>query len=146
MSKSFQRVKTPYPGVYYIMGKASDGRPENIFFIIYRKNGKLIEEKAGRQFKNDMTPAKAASLRTKRIEGAASNQERREAARKKTWTFDRLWQEYGAAKSPTQSFLTDRSCTEQHCSRDCQVLQLSWYSFLLSPGDSVGLSVCITGD
>jgi hypothetical protein len=30
----------------------------------YRKNGKLIEEKAGRQFKDDMTPAKATRIRT----------------------------------------------------------------------------------
>jgi integrase len=103
-----ERVKTNYPGVYFIMGKASDGRPEKVYYIMYRRGGKLIEEKAGRQFQNDMTPARAAGIRTKRIEGAASNQERREAGRKQTWTLSRLWQDYSAHKPPTKSLMTDR--------------------------------------
>ena len=103
------RVKTNYPGVYFILGKASDGRPEKIYYIMYRRGGKLIEEKAGRQFKDDMTPARAASIRTKRIEGAFSNQERREAAMQEVWTITRLWQEYSAHKPLTKSLTTDRS-------------------------------------
>jgi integrase len=103
-----ERVKTKYRGVYFILGKASDGRPERIYYIMYRRARKLIEEKAGRQFKDDMTPARAASLRTKRIEGAASNQERRETAKKQAWTLSRLWQDYSAHKNPTKSLATDR--------------------------------------
>jgi integrase len=102
------RIKTQYPGVYYIMGKASDGRPERIYYIVYRKNGKQIEEKAGRQFKNDMTPGRAASIRTKRIEGASSNQERREEAKKEVWTLSRLWQEYITHKPLTKSLRTNK--------------------------------------
>ncbi|MFZ5448169.1 MAG: tyrosine-type recombinase/integrase [Thermodesulfobacteriota bacterium] len=108
MPSKVTRVKTSYPGVYYIMGKAADGRPERIYYIFYRKAGKQIEEKAGRQFKDDMTPARAAGIRTKRIEGAASNQERREEARKIPWTIDRLWQEYIEPKPDTKGFRTDR--------------------------------------
>lgn len=103
------RIKTNYPGVYFIMGKATDGRPERIYYIFYRKAGKQIEEKAGRQFKNNMTPAKAAGIRTKRIEGAASNQERREEAKQEVWTIARLWQDYSAHKPLTKSLTTDRS-------------------------------------
>jgi len=103
-----ERVKTPYPGVYFVMGKASDGRPEKIYYIMYRRDGKLIEEKVGRQYQNDMTPARAAAVRTKRIEGAASNQERRVEAAKTRWTIDRLWREYVHDKPATKGWTTDR--------------------------------------
>jgi integrase len=102
------RVKTAYPGVYFIVGKASNGRPEKIYYIMYRRDGKLIEEKVGRQFQNDMTPARASAVRTKRIEGAASNQERREEAAAIKWTLDRLWQEYIGPKPKSKGFTTDR--------------------------------------
>ena len=105
---SLERIKTNYPGVFYVMGKASDGRPERIYYIMYRRAGKLVEEKAGRQFKNDMTPARAAGIRTKRIEGAPNNQELREVAAEIKWTVDRLWQEYIGPKPDTKGFRTDR--------------------------------------
>jgi len=109
-----ERVKTPYPGVFFVMGKASNGRPEKIYYIIYRRGGKLIEEKVGRQYKNDMTPSRAAAERTKRIEGAASNQERREEAAAIKWTVDRLWQEYVHDKPVTKGWSTDRYRYEKY--------------------------------
>jgi len=101
MSK-VQRHKTDYPGVYFVMGIAvATGKPEKIYYIRYRKDGKLIEEKAGRQFQNDMTPAKASNLRGLRIEGKQpSNEEKRQAdkeikaAKANKWTIDRLYTEY----------------------------------------------------
>ena len=102
-----ERVKTPYPGVFFVIGKASNGRQEKIYYIMYRRGGKLIEEKVGRQYQNDMTPARAAAVRTKRIEGAASNQERREEAEKIKWTIGRLWQEYIHDKPATKGWRTD---------------------------------------
>lgn len=96
-----KRFKTNYPGVYYVKGTAiGTGKTEKIYYIRYRKNGKLIEEKAGRQFQNDMTPARAAQLRTRRIEGELSNKEKREALEAKRraeegrLTIDRLWNLY----------------------------------------------------
>jgi len=109
MPNKVERMKTNYPGVYYIMSKATDGRPEKIYYIFYRKGGKQIEEKAGRQFQNDMTPARAARIRAQRIEGGASNQERRDEARQEVWTVTRLWQGYSADKPITKSLTTDRS-------------------------------------
>jgi integrase len=109
MPNKVERIRTNYPGVYYIMSKATDGRPEKIYYIFYRKGGKQIEEKAGRQFQNDMTPARAARIRGQRIEGGASNQERREEARQEVWTVTRLWQGYSADKPITKSLTTDRS-------------------------------------
>lgn len=109
MPNKVERIKTNYPGVYYIMSKATDGRPEKIYYIFYRKGRKQIEEKAGRQFQNDMTPARAARIRAQRIEGGASNQERREEAKQEVWTVTRLWQGYSADKPITKSLTTDRS-------------------------------------
>jgi len=90
-----ERVKTKYPGVFFIEGLGADGKPERIFYIQYRRNGKLIEEKAGRQFQDDMSPARASALRTNRIQGRdLPNEEKRQAQRQETWTLSRLWQEY----------------------------------------------------
>jgi len=106
---SLKRIRTNYPGVFYINGTSSGGKPERIYYIRYRKAGRMIEEKAGRQFQDDMTPARAANIRTKRIEGAASNQERREEAKQEIWTLTRLWQDYSVHKLPTKGLATDRS-------------------------------------
>lgn len=103
---SRKRIKTDYPGVYYIIGKAiTTKKPERIYYIRYRKDGKSFDEKAGRQFQNDMTPARAARIRALRIEGKElSNTEHREAERaaKKAendrWTIAKLWDVYKKAK------------------------------------------------
>jgi integrase len=92
---TMQREKTKFPGVLFVWGSGADGKPEKIFYIRYRKNGKQIEEKAGRQFQDDMTPARANALRTDRIQGRElPNEEKRQVLRQETWTILRLWQEY----------------------------------------------------
>ncbi|SDP76041.1 tyrosine-type recombinase/integrase [Desulforhopalus singaporensis] len=108
---SKKRVKTNYPGVYYIEGKSADRkRVEKIFYIMYRKNGKLIEEKAGRQFQDDMTPARAAGVRALRIEGKQqTNTEKRQESKKNPWTIEKLWEQYkeqrpGGVNKTDQSF------------------------------------------
>lgn len=54
---------------------------EKIYYIRYRHDGKLTEEKAGRQYADDMTPARAAGLRAQRVEGKQlSNQGKRDEA------------------------------------------------------------------
>jgi integrase len=107
---SLKRMRTNYPGVFYIEGTAvGSGKPEKIFYIRYRKAGKMIEEKAGRQFQDDMTPARANTLRAERIQGKKpTRQEAREAKTKTKWTIDRLWQEYISDKPHNKAFSTDR--------------------------------------
>ena len=40
------RFKTKYPGVYYIESSTGrNGKSERVYYIVYRKEGKLIEEK-----------------------------------------------------------------------------------------------------
>ena len=109
-----KRFKTKYAGVYYIEGIGASG-PEKIYYIMYRRNGKLIEEKAGRQYQDDMTPARAAGIRTSRIEGVElPNIERREAERvalnvaKDRWTITRLWDEYEFQKADSKSLRIDK--------------------------------------
>lgn len=81
---------------------------------MYRKNRKLVEEKAGRQFKDDMTPARAAAIRQSKIEGAKTNKEERQAviankAQQGKWTIDRIWNSYESQREKTVSLKTDIS-------------------------------------
>jgi len=105
-----QRFKTNHVGVYYInSNRLINGKREKIYYICYRKNGRRIEEKAGRQFEDDMTPARANIIRSYRIEGKQeSNKERREASRKSNrWTIERLWEAYKENKGNYKSLPGD---------------------------------------
>ena len=101
-----KRQKTRYPGVYYIVGQAvGKDEPERIYYIQYRRNGSLIEEKAGRQFQDDMSPARASARRVRRLRGEEpSNEGRREAeqasrdAEESRWTFKRLFDLYNEVR------------------------------------------------
>jgi integrase len=112
-----QRFKTRYPGVYYVEGTGVDGKPERIYYVFYRKNGKQVEEKAGRQFKDDMTPARASHIRTQRLHGdAPTNRERREAENsvRDVWSIKRLWLEYKDRKPGLKGFVTDENRYRNH--------------------------------
>jgi len=109
------RIKTKYPGVVYIEGQGVRG-PEKIYYIIYRRKGKLIEEKAGRQFQDDMTPAKAAKIRANRVEGEElNNAERREAekaakdAESGKMTISKIWDKYCENLEGLKSKAADKS-------------------------------------
>jgi len=78
-----KRHSTNYTGVHYIEGTSLDGkRSEKIYLIRYRKEGKAVEEKAGRQFKDNMTPAKASRMRAMRIEGKSETNTEKRAKQK----------------------------------------------------------------
>jgi len=112
-----KRFKTNYAGVYYIESTTGRTRePERIYYVRYRKDGKMVEEKAGRQYQDNVTAAKAAGIRAERMQGKEpTNRERREArkaaeqAEKNKWTIDRLWKEYKARKGDYPSLRTDES-------------------------------------
>jgi integrase len=120
---SLERIKTNYPGVFYIIGTSPvTGKPEKIFYIRYRKAGKMIEEKAGRQFQDDMTPARASQLRAERVQGKKPTRQeardQREALRQaevERWTINRLWQEY-VAQGQIKGLAQDRSRFEKYIS------------------------------
>jgi integrase len=110
------RIKTKYPGVYYI----AKGK-EKVFYIVYYLNRKKIEEKAGRQFADDMTAAKAAGIRAERSKGKElSNTARREKthaaklAEAGKMTLERLWKEYEANKVDSKAINTDKGRFEKY--------------------------------
>lgn len=120
---SMKRKKTNYPGVFYVDGSdPRTGKLEKIYYIRYRREGKLIEEKAGRQHMDKMTPTKAANIRADRMSGAPSNADRRDAEKKAAldeesrWTFNRLWTEYKRHKPDLKGIVTDQNRYENHIS------------------------------
>ena len=105
-----KRIKTKYAGVYYVESTSADGRrKEKIYYIMYRVNGKLVEEKAGRQYKDDMTPARAAGLRASKIDKKLpTNNDKRRIAKKVQWTVQRLADEYFSHRPDNRSARTDK--------------------------------------
>lgn len=118
---SLKRLKTNYPGVFFIEGTSPvTGKPERIFYIRYRKAGKMIEEKAGRQIQDDMTAARASRIRGERISGKSdTRQEMRDKAKALKeaeagrWTINRLWLEYTTHR-PIKGLAQDRSRFEKY--------------------------------
>lgn len=111
-----------YPGVYWIEGTGPKGEPIRIYYIIYRKDGRWVEEKAG---SFGMTPAKANNLRVEKIKGAKpTNKERRAKKRAEKevsdnrWTFNRLWKAYMEAKPDLKGLVTDENRYENHIKPD----------------------------
>jgi len=94
-----KREKTKYPGVSFIVSTTlGSGKPERIYYIRYRRNKKLIEEKVGKQFQDDMTSARANHIRAERIHGnqLSNNEERKVIKEQKyeesnKWIIDKLW-------------------------------------------------------
>jgi hypothetical protein len=55
-----KRQKTNYSGVFYRDARRISGKgAEKVYYIIFKKNGKLYKEKVGRQYLDDMTPRKS---------------------------------------------------------------------------------------
>ena len=117
-----KRYKTDYPGVFYRETRRIGGKGlERVYYIVFKKDGKAIEEKVGRQYADDMTPAKAARIRAERIEGKRLSRkglrEQKQAlmeAADNRWTFDRLWEEYKGQKPGLKGLITDENRYVNH--------------------------------
>jgi len=109
-----KRIKTQYPGVYFIEGKSLHGdKTDRIFNIRYRKDGKLIEEKAGRASQG-MTPARASLLRAAKMDGKKETNKERRKAESDRWTVTRLWESYKANRQNLKGIVTDENRFENH--------------------------------
>jgi len=101
-----KRRKTNYPGVFYREAERIGGKGlERVYSIVFKKAGKVHEEMAGRQFADDMTPARTARIRAERIEGKRlsrkeirAQQEALKQAEAARWTIERLWAEHISPK------------------------------------------------
>ena len=117
-----KRFKTNYTGVFYRIGERVSGTgKEKIFYIVFKKEGKVFEEKVGRQYTDDMTPSRASRIRSARIDGRRkSRKDIREEARAAKlaeagkMTIARLWDEYLANKGDSKAVKTDKGRYENH--------------------------------
>ena len=99
MPRQFRNY-TRHNGVYFV--ELANG--DQTFFIRYKKDRKLIEERAGRRSQG-WTAAKANRLRTERLAGKTgsnADQRSREIAEKELknnrWTFRKIFDEYLASR------------------------------------------------
>lgn len=119
---SYPRHKTEYKGVFYRVGERIGGNgEEKIFYIVFKKDGKVYEEKVGRQYADDMTPAKANRVRAGRIEGRRKSRKQiREEARAAKqaeadkMTLKHLWDEYKTNKADSKAINTDEGRYEKY--------------------------------
>ena len=114
------RNKTIYPGVFFIE-TGSHNHKEKIYYIRYRKESRLIEEKVGGQRRNDMTPARASQVRANRINGGTlPNTERRKKltaqkeAEKNRWTINKLWNTYSELRDKNSNYNIDLNRYTKH--------------------------------
>ena len=121
--KNERHKASGYRGVYWIDGiDPATSKQEKVYYIVYRnREGKLIEEKAGRQNKDDMTPSRASKIRARRIHGdELSNEERREATRalSNRWTIGKISEEYFTNRDRRKSVQVDRYLYKRFLSDD----------------------------
>jgi integrase len=117
-----KRKKTNYPGVFYRETSRIGGKGvEKVYYIVFKKDGKVIEEKAGRQYVDDLTPSKVARIRSERIEGKRLSPKeirlQKEAQKKadaERWTIGRLWDAYKAGKPNLKGLVTDENRYQNH--------------------------------
>jgi integrase len=113
-----KRHKTEYPGVFYRMADRIGGKgKERVYYVVFKKDGVLHEEKAGRQYADDMTPARAARIRGDLIEGKRPTRPQKRAAERATknrWTLDRLWTAYKENHPGIKGLAQDASRFQKH--------------------------------
>lgn len=112
------RVKTDYPGIVFREVDRIGGKgKEKMFYVRYKKAGKVYEEKAGRQYADDMTAARAARIRGELIEGKRVSRPEKKAAKQAVtdrWTFSKLWEEYGKHRTNPTSLKVDEFRFNKH--------------------------------
>ena len=117
---AIKRNKTNYPGVFFREGQRLGGRGiEKIYYIVFKdKNGKVIEEKAGRQYSDDMTPARASTIRSERIDGKRLSRkeirDQQKTTQETVWTLDKIWEMYKAQKADNKAVNIDDNRYMKH--------------------------------
>lgn len=103
------RQKTKYPGVFFRLTRRLGGAgEERVYYIVFKKDGKTIEEKVGRQYADNMTPAKAAAIRSEKIEGKRPSRKEFRAALNacpadQCGTIGELWRYFLAHRCSAQA-------------------------------------------
>ena len=94
--EKMKKNPTKYPGAFYREAVRIGGPGlEKVFYIVFKRDGKTIEEKVGRQHADAMTEAKPPRIRAERIENRRQSwKEIREERKAVKWTIDELWENY----------------------------------------------------
>ena len=133
------RKKTRHTGVFIVDLSSGD----QTFYIRYKREGKLIEERAGRK-KQGMTSAKANKIRAERISGKTeSNVEKRKRnqTQVRRLDLDDLWEEYLKIKrDQVKAVSTDLSRYKNHISEifgkkfpdEIYPLDIDWFTSEMS--------------
>lgn len=114
-----KRQKTKYPGIYFReASRIAKPGIERVYYIVFKKDGKVIEEKAGRQYTDNMTPAKAATYRSERIENKRQSRkeirEKEQAEKEARYTMSKLWEAYKALRPNLKGLKTDQNRFGKH--------------------------------
>ena len=108
---ALKREKMKYSGVFYrIAERKGKTGEERVYYIVFKQEGKVIEEKVGRQYADNMTEAKASGIRAERIEGKRlSRKEVREQKAKERIrpVISKLWGVYMEGKPDTKNAAID---------------------------------------
>ncbi len=115
-------IDIPYIGVFYRVGERIGGKgTEKIYYVTYKREGKKIEESLGRQYADQMTPARAANVRADIIEGRRlpkKEQKMLDQATKRAeagkYTIEKLWQEYKINRPIGKSLKIDQGRYEKY--------------------------------
>ena len=138
MPKQTRRI-TRHTGVFIVDLSSGD----QTFYIRYKREGKLIEERAGRK-KQGMTSAKANKIRAERISGKTeSNVEKRKRnqTQARRFNLDDLWEEYlKIKKDHVKAVSTDLSRYKNHISEifgkkfpdEIYPLDIDWFTSEMS--------------
>jgi len=114
--KALNTAGIPYTGIFYRIGKrVGKSGTEKIYYVTFKRNGGKIETKVGRQFLDQMTPAKANNERIKLINGEKTRKEKREDEKAlkliddNKYTIDSLWDEYSKQRTHNENYKKDRN-------------------------------------
>jgi len=114
--KALNSAGVPYTGVFYrIRYRIGKKGTEKVYYVMFKRNGKKIETKVGRQYLDQMTPAKANNERIQLINGKKTLKEKREEEKTQKlidvniYTIERLWEEYAKQRTPNLNFKKDEN-------------------------------------
>lgn len=117
-----KRIKTTYPGIFfYEQPRVGGSGIEKVYYALFKSDGKLREERCGGQFRDAMTPAKAARIRAERIDGKRESRKTireleatQKAAIENRPTISRLWELYKEARPELKGIVTDQNRFQKH--------------------------------
>lgn len=111
-----ERILTKYPGVFFrIVDRIGLVGEERVYYVRYVKDKQKIEAKIGRQYADDMTPARANQIRADLIEGRRLTQaEELKLSKVKQISVSDVWEDYHQNHTSNKSISRDANLFKLH--------------------------------